>query len=279
MAADGDRFDDIFVDLDFSRVTEYGTGDLGYGDAVFADYEDSLGVIPEAEWQEHVEELERRNIGCEHLIVHIYNQGRVGSCTSHATCQAMMIAAAVQFGRQRTPILSPISLYKRVARGPNSGSTIEDNVDEAMGRGVLPADVSEQSARFKHVMPSGDWHARFPQGWEETARQFLLDEVYVCRSVAAVVSALLRGHPVIVGRDGHAICYVRPTYRRGALSVIYANSWGQWGVGVGPWEYGFGLDSARQLERASTWAVAVRTVNFAHDAIDVTQSQMRGDHA
>ncbi|GIV51768.1 MAG: hypothetical protein KatS3mg038_2289 [Candidatus Kapaibacterium sp.] len=88
-------------------------------------------------------------------------------------------------------------------------------------------------------MPSGDWHARFPQGWEETARQFLLDEVYVCRSVAAVVSALLRGHPVIVGRDGHAICYVRPTYRRGALSVIYANSWGQWGVGVGPWEYGF----------------------------------------
>ncbi|GIV52443.1 MAG: hypothetical protein KatS3mg038_2964 [Candidatus Kapaibacterium sp.] len=100
----------------------------------------------------------------------------------------------------------------------------------------------------------------------------------MCRSVAAVVSALLRGHPVIVGRDGHAICYVRPTYRRGALSVIYANSWGQWGVGVGPWEYGFGLDSARQLERASTWAVAVRTVNFAHDAIDVTHSQMRGDH-
>ncbi|GIV49897.1 MAG: hypothetical protein KatS3mg038_0418 [Candidatus Kapaibacterium sp.] len=164
MAADGDRFDDIFVDLDFSRVTEYATGDLGFGDAVFADYEDSLGVIPESEWPEHIEELERRNTGTEHLIVHIYNQGRVGSCTSHATCQAMMIAAAIQFGRQRTPILSPISLYKRVARGPNSGSTIEDNVDEAMGRGVLPADVSEQSARFKHVMPSGDWHARFPPG-------------------------------------------------------------------------------------------------------------------
>ncbi|GIV52370.1 MAG: hypothetical protein KatS3mg038_2891 [Candidatus Kapaibacterium sp.] len=68
MAADGDRFDDIFVDLDFSRVTEYGTGDLGYGDAAFADYEDSLGVIPEAEWQEHVEELERRNIGCAQSI-------------------------------------------------------------------------------------------------------------------------------------------------------------------------------------------------------------------
>ncbi|GIV51907.1 MAG: hypothetical protein KatS3mg038_2428 [Candidatus Kapaibacterium sp.] len=69
MAADGDRFDDIFVDLDFSRVTEYGTGDLGFGDAVFADYEDSLGVIPESEWPEHIEELERRNTGTEHLIV------------------------------------------------------------------------------------------------------------------------------------------------------------------------------------------------------------------
>lgn len=260
--------DESYLDLDFVKQPQYVQGDLGPPPAnIFADYEETLGNIPRADWKEIIEEMEARSSGPEYYIKWIYNQGNVGSCTSHATCQAMVSTAVRQFGHRRAVILSPISLYKRVARSPNSGSAIKDNVDVAMAEGVLPADI-EENRRFPHRMPSADWGARFPDNWQETASLFRLGEVYICRNVDAVISALLRGHFVIVGRQGHAICYVRPTYsHRGELVAVYANSWGKWGFGFGDFQYGFGADSESLIARASQWAVAVRTVEYREESL------------
>ncbi|GIW60127.1 MAG: hypothetical protein KatS3mg087_1193 [Patescibacteria group bacterium] len=252
-----------FIDIDFSRITEYEKGDLGPPPPdVFADYEEALGVIDEEAWDEIIEEINKKKLGIVELVPHIYNQGKEGTCTSNATCAAMNLIASLQFGDNRIPILSPISLYKRVAPGPNTGSSVKDNVDEAMARGVLPLDSYKE--KFKHTMPAVGYRNRMPDNWQETAELFRIGEVYVCRDYRAVVSAILRGHPVIVGRQGHAILYVsvrRDNRRR--LIVDYQNSWGNWGYGMGKFSYGFGGDSFDNLRRASQWAVAVRSIEYS----------------
>lgn len=261
----------LFVDVDFVKFADYVVGDITDRQQLldkFSDYEQSLGVIPESDWKEIIEEIEYKKLGAEWLVKHVYNQGREGSCVSNATCAAVMCVAAKQFGHNRVPILSPMSLYKRVASGPNTGSTVKDNVDEAMTNGILPVDNPENRNRFKHVFPATGYRTRLPDGWQETAAKFLIDEVYVCRDYRSVISAQLRGHYVIVGRQGHSILYLRPTYERGRIYNIYLNSWGDdWGFGLGSVRGGFGVDSLDLIHRASNWAVAVRTVNFASEVL------------
>ena len=67
------------------------------------------------------------------------------------------------------------------------------------------------------------------------------------------MSALLAGFPVVGGRQGHAICYVRLVLVNGVLKLKYANSWGVWG------DFGYGYDSldlmAANIKSYGAWAL------------------------
>jgi hypothetical protein len=51
------------------------------------------------------------------------------------------------------------------------------------------------------------------------------------------------------------------------MLMLYANSWGEWGFGLGHLQYGFGADSVDLYTQAARWAVAFRTVELNPDAL------------
>ena len=124
----------------------------------------------------------------------------------------------------------------------------------------LYGDHPDYAGEVNHAELVADLLARFPDGWESTANQFRSLEWFICESRAELISALLNGHPVVVGRAGHSICYMKPMYQNGSLLVMYVNSWGDWGDAAGRFPSGFGYDSERMISQSSDWAFALRSV-------------------
>lgn len=257
-------FDAAFVDFDFRVVPEWRRGDLGprpggalYG---FGTYENAVPPIPSSQWPELVRAMEADGGGAVRLVTRIYDQDGEGSCVANATCQAHEIVQARTVGKHRVIPLSAISLYKRIGRSPNSGSMLDDALDELSRRGALPLNTEENRHRFVATMPNVGFYTKWPERWEDVARQFRCQETYVVRTLEGLVTALLRQEPVVVGRSGHSICYCGLTYKDGQLYAIYANSWGRWGFGAGDFQYGFGADSMRMMRASAGWAFVIRTV-------------------
>jgi len=216
-------------------------------------YEDAVGVIPRNEWPGLVAQQGRT---MQPLVRKIKNQGQEGSCASNGCSGAAESLYVKQFGPENWVELSAMSLYKRVASSAQSGSTINDNIREISTRGVLPADNTENRARFKHVHSNTGFAKALPSGWEETAKLFRVVEWFDVRNMDGFISAIFRGAPVFYGRAGHAIFAVSVVYTGGEWAVKYANSWGDWG------EDGFGYDTESFVRGAiqSYGAVAPRVV-------------------
>lgn len=257
-----DEFVDVDLDAEAKRLN-LGTGNAGSGLLFGAApvFEDSIPMIPESQWKTEIDKIDQQG-GIERLITRIYNQKQEGSCVSNATGQAHEIIQAAQHGKDKVVPLSAISLYKRCGRSPGSGSTVSGNLEELATRGILPLDTPENRAKYKHVMPNTGFSLPYPDGWQETAAQFRGIEWFDVRSVAGMITALILGYPVVVGRQGHSICYVRPQYRNGQLGVIYVNSWDDtWGFSLAGFSGGFGFDTPSQIRQSASWAFALRSVN------------------
>lgn len=205
----------------------------------FADfYADNLDVIPRSEWRDmlgvHDYEAYARQ-----LNTHITRQ-TMGSCASHATANIWERLHSESMGTIKAIQLSPLSLYKRVGRSPNSGSTLSANIREASTRGILPLDNEANRSKYDHVWPENEWGRSLPSGWESTAKLFQITEWFEARSFDEVFSALLYFLPVYYGRAGHAIMGAFPAYENGTFGIGYENSWGSsWGDG------GYGFDTER----------------------------------
>lgn len=259
-----------FVDVDFTTDPNFVEGDLAKNMQAFrpdvfgsfAGYEDAVPTIPEEEWPQLIAKIDAAGGGTERLVTRIFDQGREGSCVANACTQAVQIVYAKQFGKDKVVQLSPISLYKRIGSSPNSGAMVSDGLDELSTRGILPLSNDANKAAFGDaVMPATGFYERYPDKWEDTAKRFAGSEWLVIRSVAGMITALLSGHPVVVGRAGHSICYVRPTYRNNSLSVMYCNSWREdWGFAAGDFKGGFGLDSMSYVRSSASWCFALRSV-------------------
>lgn len=255
--------DPRYIDCDFTREPQFTFGDLGarrFG-AQLPTFEDAIPLIDESQWQPMCEQIDASAGWTELLVTRIFNQGSEGSCVSNATTQAHEVIQAQQFGKDAVVQLSPISLYKRVARSAGSGSMLSDNLDELTSRGALPLDTPENVTKFKHTMPATGFNRGLPQGWEDTAKLFCSLEWFDIRTVAGLATALLKGWPVVVGRGGHSIVYVRPFFRNGSLAVWFVNSWGNWGQGLGGFPSGFGVDTLSLIRQSASWAFALRSVN------------------
>ena len=252
-----------FVDVDFTKCPEYVPGYVGKQSPLPAKccrYEDAAKVYKDAELKEIAAELEKNRTGLEWLIAAIKNQKQEGSCVGNGSTQAFEIVQGLKFGRSRIVQISAMSLYKRIGRSAQSGAVVADAWDALEEKGVLPLDTPENKARFKHTHPATGFSQPLPTGWEETALQFKGLEASVCDSMPELLSALCNGHPVVVGREGHCIVYVRPMWKDGRWQMLYANSWGDWGVAAGYMKAGFGVDTESQIKKSSDWAYAIRSI-------------------
>lgn len=248
---------DQFLDVDFTRQPQYVPGYESIGDVSrYATYGDYAGdMIPESEWKDRVAEIDANNSGADALVTRIYNQGQEGSCVANATCQSHEVRQALQFGLDRVTHLSAISVYQFIGRSPSSGAMVSDGLKRLADHGACPLDDEANRSRFGTVvMANTGFRQPRPEGFEGIAKQFRVTEWTVVRSLAEMMSALLNRHPVVVGRQGHSICYCRPLYRSGSLVAKYANSWGNWG------DNGFGYDTLRQMSMSAGWAFACRSV-------------------
>lgn len=245
-----------FIDVDFEHQPEYTFGALApalFGDE--ATFEESFGVMSDAEIDAAMEAMDEAGGGADQLVSRIYDQQSEGSCVANACSQALEVVQALQFGKPNVVHLSAISLYKRIGRSPGSGAMVSDGLKEIQARGVLPLDSTENRAKFgQHVMPNTGFYERYPSDWESTAAKFKGVEAYVIRTVAGMFTAGCLQHPIVVGRQGHSICYVRPMRSNGRRVFKYANSWNvRWG------DSGFGYDSESQIRQSASWAFALRS--------------------
>lgn len=270
MPFDPNNIDDRFVNVDFvkeaKRVGRL-TGYAGINPAAihkFGAFGDSVPVLSDSELRSEIEKMDAAGGGSERLITRIYDQNGEGSCVANACSQANEVVQALQWGKENVVHLSAMSLYKRIGSSPNSGAMVSDGLEEMQSRGVLPLDNAENRAKYGDaVMPNIGWRTAFPSGWETTAAKFKVKEAYIVRNVNELLTALVHGWPVVVGRSGHSICHIRPLIKSGSFAALYANSWGNWGQGAGDFTSGFGVDAGGTLRSAAGWAFAVRSLTVS----------------
>lgn len=114
--------------------------------------------------------------------------------------------------------LSPLSVYAEANPRQWGGANVRQVMEIACRRGMLPEKIQPREYGFKHQLQgttgqgnnnqsSGDWVsvARFPDGWQETAKWFKPLEVIFPSSWEQAVCLVLNGLFVSVGRNGHAI--------------------------------------------------------------------------
>lgn len=253
--------DPAWIDVDFGQHASIGgftCGALPREDAcgsTFSVLEDEpyFRVIPRDERKD----LVRRRRPLRSLVAKIKDQKQEGSCASNAAAQCVEITHNLTLGLDNRVELSAMSLFKRVGKSAQSGSTISDNLRELRERGILPVDSPENKARFKHTHPATGFNVRLPDGWEATAKLFAVLEWFDVRTWDGLQSALHYSMPVLYGRAGHAIAGVDPALDDHDNELIdYANSWGEgWG------DNGHGYDSERAVASAiasyGAWAARV----------------------
>lgn len=258
-----------FIDVHFPDQPQFNYGcaapSLARVRACGPSYEEELGIIPRDEWGDRVRAIDDSDTGMDWLVAYILDQGNEGSCVGNAEVAGLMVLDASENGQEYVTQLSAISAYKQIGSSPNSGAMVDDAMEAALATGVLPLDTPANRAKYGNfVMPATGFYSSFPQNWKKQAANFRLAETFVVRSVDGIISALLRGHPVQVGRSGHSILYLRPMFRNrqygsfNSLLVKYVNSWGQWGDAGGIHQYGFGYDSLGLIQESAYWAFAFR---------------------
>jgi hypothetical protein len=233
----------------------------------FADHND---IIPRGEWDGLVE----NDVSVEELVEKIKNQRNEGTCASNATGQCGEIITNLTYGEQFWIELSPIAVYRWIAGGPNTGSTISGNLRQYRDVGFLPVDTPRNRQILElaglnpnHVLKETGYYQQFPSGWKETARHFQADEWMEISNFEGMATASLLDFPICYGRSGHAICGVKLVKRNGQWHIKYANSWGNWGSSGGKFSYGFGYDSESFISRAirSYGAWALRSIKMSDE--------------
>lgn len=251
--------DDRWVDVDFTKDPRYVFGDLGARMFGSPNYEQSFGVMDDADIRAAIEAADAQEAWLDKLVKRILNQKQEGSCVGNATAQAYMVAQAKIVGIENIVEISAMSIYKQIGTSAQSGAVVSDAWDAIRDVGCLPLDTPENREKFgNHVMPATGFSTPWPSDWKQTAARFQGKEAWQINTLPGLLTALVCGHPVVVGREGHSIVYLRPAWRNGQYMVRYANSWNDdWG------EQGFGWDTLRQIQQSARYAFAVRDVEIA----------------
>jgi hypothetical protein len=193
--------------------------------------------IERKDWKAKAEENDRNKTWALNYIDRFTHQGSSHECTSHSL-RAVMEAArnrhrAIIFpegpkkdfrypesAKSGSVWLSPLSIYAEANPGVRGGANVQQVLNIAARRGMLPEKTQPAEYNFKHSIVGtaggssstmnqsvGSWVAvrNFPEGWEETAKLFKPLEVVFPRSMEEAMCLILHGYALGVGRSGHAV--------------------------------------------------------------------------
>jgi hypothetical protein len=249
-----------YIDVPFDKQDKYPTGFNGLGVLPkVTRFKDAVDLIPKTDWKSLADQKQSQG-SVSKLVTRIFNQGQEGSCVGNMATQMLETRHALEFGKKNVVQLSAISMYKQIGSSPNSGADVGDAMARGLDTGFVPLDNPENRARFGDVvMPHTGFRTPYPANWKETAKNFRYDEYFEIQSVEELVTALLKDFGVGVGRAGHSILYCDVFFDGTTMYILYVNSWGEWGIAAGDFDYGFGLDSARLFNQSADWCYAART--------------------
>lgn len=113
---------------------------------------------------------------------------------------------------------SPLSVYAEANPRQWGGAGCIQVLNLACKRGILPDKTQPADYKFKHSLHGtcgkgginqsrGDWTplSEFPDGWQETAKLFVPEEVIVTTNWEEALCILLHGVKLSYGRSGHAV--------------------------------------------------------------------------
>lgn len=206
------------------------------GDGTFPVFSDDF-LIDRSDWPNYQNTLRP-------LAWHIINQGSQGSCCGCASVQAVMICRELA-GLDRVALSQAVP-YGLGNGGRDSGMGIDTGLRMIQKHGTCPVDVVDPM----------DWRQRnWPDNWKEIAAKYRGIEAHDCPSFEHMVSAVLRGWPVVYGAKGHAIVLVNQ-------NLDVANSWGDWkDNGFGVWATEREIKRGRSTYGAWALCTAVDPVN------------------
>lgn len=247
-------WNDKFLDVDFRANVPSGMS-LGASERTIDTFrapvifEEKFKLMTDAELIDFIKEQDAQDGNLDRLVVHRYDQNGEGTCTCNAGAAKYNIIAARQFGKDRVIPQSPISIYMKIASGPNTGSGVGDCLEQQIEYGSLPIDLPASRAIMgkwadsAHFMRAVGYDRKlYKTGWEDTGDWFKIQEYYEIDTPQGFKTALANGWPVHYGRSGHSILAVRLALKGNTIYVIYLNSWGAWGETLHGIQ-AYGLDS------------------------------------
>ncbi len=202
--------------------------------AASRDFPDALWIEPR-DWEARARENDAAKTWAMNFVDRYTNQNPTHECTCHSLRtnfeaarnrargviypegpkKGFRYAESSAFG---SVWVSPLSVYAEANPGQWGGANVRAVLEIAVRRGMLPDTLQPADYGFAHslVGTSGDGNnnqsggkwvslSRFPEGWQETARNFRPLEVVFPESYEQAVCLVLHGYAVSVGRSGHAV--------------------------------------------------------------------------
>ena len=189
-------------------------------------------MVPRSEWKARAEAVAA---DLRATVAEIYSQGRTSACVGFGTAQAVETTLNRRYGRRHRVPLSGMDIYSDIGSTLMSGAYIPDGIARAQEIGVLPLRTPATVGRYPVTFPDLEYRWPRPSGWQAVARMFRVTKAAKVQGAEMIVSALLRGRCVIVGRKRHCVPYV---YFDPDGAAAFANSWDKtWG------DEGFGYDT------------------------------------
>lgn len=205
--------------------------------AASREFPDSWWIEPK-DWADAARDNDKYKTWPVNFIDRFTNQSPTHECTTHSLTRCIEGCWNLQRGvsydgpkkNHRYPEsaelgsvwFSVLSVYAEANPRQWGGANVRQVMEIAARRGILPEKMQPRDYGFKHTLTgtagkgnsnqsSGPWVpvSRFPEGWQETAKQFLVREAIFPRSYEQAVCCVLRGRFVGVGRNGHAVPWGR----------------------------------------------------------------------
>ena len=205
--------------------------------AAAREFPKSLWIEPK-DWPDAARDNDKYGTWPIDYVNRFTNQSPTHECTTHC----LRTVAEAARNRQRAIKVGPpkpktalekwqiadsvwfscLSIYAEANPRKWGGAGTRQVLSIACKRGFLPDKIQPKEYNFKHTLigtngkgnltqSSGDWVplSRFPEGWEETAKQLKPAEVVFPEEWEQMVCLVLHGYGVGVGRSGHSIPYMK----------------------------------------------------------------------
>jgi len=257
--------DQRYVDVYFPANPRYSRGYLGMGSkGGFRAYGDHFAAVPQEKWEDTSNMLRSNKASLDYFVSTIKDQAQEGACVGNGSAYAVEIVLRKMFGVS-IPI-SAMSIYKPIARSAQSGAIVTDAIELLADVGCLPEDTPANKLIYPVTFVPRGFSTPFPAGYKEAAGKIKATTWYRISGFTDLVSAILSGIPVVVGREGHCICYVAIIFERGKIYALYVNSWTEeWGQAAGVLPGGFGVDSEKLMRESAQDCYGLAEVTYQYN--------------